>query len=183
MIDPIESIIVRLRRHAYSGVWEGCRRTAYFDRCRVVDVALGLSCIFTRDIGHHTSGWWKNPDYERCLHLSVSFFDPETGEPAPRNEGLTRQLIAGLFGRCRRWIWTEPPYSAAGKRKGVWHYRLFCDPGWRPIKPRGEVYNRELTEAGWLSWSDLQAYLWAQRERGVLLPKPPARNNPRLCLA
>jgi hypothetical protein len=24
---------------------------------------------------------------------------------------------------------------------GLWHYRLFCDFFWNPIKPRGEVYN------------------------------------------
>src|SRR5262249_14385874 len=42
-----------------------------------------------------------------------------------------------------------------GRKLDVWHYRLFCDPGWQPIKPRGEVYSRELTEAGWKSYSDL----------------------------
>lgn len=29
--------------------------------------------IMTRDIGYHTSGWWKNPDYERCFHVSISY--------------------------------------------------------------------------------------------------------------
>lgn len=31
--------------------------------------------------------------------------------------------------------------------------------GWCPIKPRGEVYSRELTEAGYKSFSDVQAEL------------------------
>jgi hypothetical protein len=28
---------------------------------------------FPLDIGAHTSGWWKNPDYEACWHLSISY--------------------------------------------------------------------------------------------------------------
>jgi hypothetical protein len=37
----------------------------------------------------------------------------------------------------------------------VWHYRLFADPSWAAIVPRGEVYSTELTEAGYLSFSEL----------------------------
>src|SRR5690606_31231568 len=35
--------------------------------------------IYTRDVGHHSNGWWKNPDYERCRHLSISFSVHPTG--------------------------------------------------------------------------------------------------------
>ena len=61
----------------------------------------------------------------------------------------------GLFGDNRHWTWCEGPYTAEGKQCGVFHYRLFCDPAWQPLKPRGEVYTREFTEAGWKSYSEL----------------------------
>ena len=40
---------------------------------------------------------------------------------------------------------------------GVYHYRLFCDEGWQPLKPRGEVYTRDFIEKGWKSFSELHA--------------------------
>lgn len=183
MQDTLEGIICHLKRQAALGIWLGRRQTPYFERCKTIDRNLGLCCIYSRDVGAHTSGWKKNPDYERCFHLSVSFFDPLTEEAMPRNAPLTRRLLVGIFGRARRWLWCEPPSSPDGKRRHVWHYRLFCNAAWEAIKPRGEPYNRQFTEAGWLSYSDLQACLWAQRERGVLLPKCPHKNDPLICLA
>jgi hypothetical protein len=118
---------------------------------------IGTRLIFSRDTGHHSSGWWKNPDYERCWHLSVSFHDPLTGATAPKDIKLTDQWIKAFYGDDKRYVWSEPPYSDHGRAAGVWHYRVFCDPGWQPIVPRGEVYSRELTEAGWLSFSELQS--------------------------
>lgn len=56
----------------------------YLARCRRI-IPIGFVALFTHDRGMHSSGWWKNPDYEQCLHLSLSFFDPETGEPAPHD--------------------------------------------------------------------------------------------------
>lgn len=165
-IDRLIGIVVkRMRREANNGVWDGRCQTSYFGRCRQVVPVLGTMLIYTRDIGHHSSGWWKNPDYERCLHLSMSSFDPETGEATgKRNEQLTDIFIEAFFGGHKRLLWCEPPYSEQGKRRCVWHYRLFCDEGWKPIKPRGEVYGRELTEAGWKSYSDVQEELRKCRE-------------------
>lgn len=174
----MNDLIRRMRKRAWSGTWNGKGATAYFEFCRHLELERGFCAIFTRDVGHHTSGWWKSPDYERCLHLSLSFFDPETKQAAPKNQIVTDKIIAELFGAAKRWLWCEPPYSDDGKKMGVWHYRVFCDKGWNPIKPRGEVYNKELTEAGWLSFSDLQANLAAQRDGGVLLAVPPERNRP-----
>ena len=168
-----DSLVRRIRKRAWSGTWNGKGPTVYFDFCRHIEPVLGMLAIFTRDIGHHSSGWWKNPDYERCLHLSLSFFDPETKSRAPKNQRLTDELVNLIFGPAKRWLWCEPPYSPDGKKMEVWHFRLFCDPGWNPLKPRGEVYNRELTEAGWLSFSDLQATLQAQRDGAVLLTDTP----------
>jgi hypothetical protein len=160
----LDRLASQLRRTLTSGVWDGQTPTAYFARCRAVNALLGVVAIFTRDRGHHTSGWWKNPDYERCQHLSLSFFDPETGESRPRDRKLTAGLLDRLFGRDKRLLWCEPPYSPEGKQRDVWHYRLFCDPAWEAIHPRGEVYNREFTEAGWKSFSDVQADLEEQRQ-------------------
>jgi hypothetical protein len=114
----------------------------------------GTVLIFTRDSGMHTCGWFKNPDYERCYHLSVSFRDPATGIPRPFERKLADQWVQAFYGEDRRLVWTESPKSDVGRTHEVWHYRLFCNPMWRPMKPRGEVYSRELTEVGWQSWSE-----------------------------
>lgn len=165
-----EKLLRRMRQCAWSGTWNGKSQTPYFLACKHGDRSLGVVAIFTRDVGYHSSGWWKNPDFERCLHLSLSFVDPETEARMPKNQKLTDALVKGIFDVHKRWLWCEPPYSDDGKRMDVWHYRLFCDAGWNPIKPRGEVYNRELTESGWLSFSDLQASLQAKRDGAILLP-------------
>lgn len=123
--------------------------------CHLDDVRTGTRLFFTRDGGHHTSGWFKNPDYERCYHLSISFRDPETGELAPFNRSIAATWVDAFFGDDQRLLWCEGPKTPHGKQAQVWHYRLFCDEHWQPIKPRGEVYSRELTEAGWQSWGDL----------------------------
>lgn len=160
IIDPgavLDRIAIDLRKAAMTGTWTGQGPTPYFDRCRRVHMLIGVTAIYTRDVGHHTSGWWKNPDYERCRHLTMSFFDPETREPRPRDRKLTDGLIDRLFAWDKAWLWCEPPHTDFGKAADIWHYRLFCNAGWQPIKPRGEVYSRELTEAGWKSFSDVQA--------------------------
>jgi len=126
------------------------------DRCTGLHILTGTKLIFTRDAGMHSSGWWKNPDYERCWHLSLSFVDPLSGESAPKDVKLTDRWIDAFYGENRRYLWSESPFSDVGKTHNVWHYRVFVDPAWQPIIPHGEVYNRELTEAGWHSYSDLQ---------------------------
>lgn len=139
----------------YNGVMSTCDRP-YFERCRAFHLATGTLLIFTRDIGMHSSGWWKNPDYERCWHLSISCHDPITMESAPQDRKLAGRWIEAFYGDDKRYVWAEPPYSPDGKQHDVWHYRVFCDPAWQPIMPRGEVYTREFTERGWKSFSDLQ---------------------------
>jgi hypothetical protein len=126
-------------------------------RCTGDHYPTGTRLIFTRDEGMHSSGWWKNPDYERCFHLSISFREPISGEILPKNIELTEKWIEAFYGEDRRYIWAEPPYSDCGKTSETWHYRVFCDPSWTPIIPRGEVYARTLTKRGWKSFSDLQS--------------------------
>lgn len=146
-----------MRARAMRGLYDGTEATAaLLDYCRGWHPSTGTMLLFTRDVGHHTGGWWKNPDYERCWHLSLSFFDPEMRERAPQDKKLAADWLTAFYGDDRRKLWCEPPYSHEGKAADVWHYRLFCDEYWRPIVPRGEVYTREFTEAGWLSYSDLK---------------------------
>ena len=130
---------------------------AIVDACSAQYEQPGLytSLIYTMDEGMHSIGWWKNPDYARCYHLSLSFWYPDL-TVAPKDEKATAEWVELFFHPNARWVWAEPPFSAPGKRKNVWHYRLFADEHWQPILPQGEVYSTLKTELGWLSWSELQ---------------------------
>lgn len=145
---------IRAARWTFDG-----RNPAGLDGLRYVHEPTGTVFCYSRDIGHHSSGWWKNPDYERCRHLSLSFVEPGTLVRAPRDKQLTSAWVDAFFGDDRTKLWCEPPYSASGKAIEVWHYRLFCAPDWSPWIPRGEVYSKQFTEIGWKSWSDVQADL------------------------
>lgn len=155
----IDSIIRYLRRRAVLGIHDGTERTQrYLQNCRVTDRHTGTSLCFTRDNGYHTSGWWKNPDYERCWHLSLGFWDVESSEPTGKNKKLSNLWVEAAFGGNKTLLWAEPPYSQEGKKNDIWHYRLFVHDDWETaILPRGEVYTRTWTPADWKSWSDLQA--------------------------
>lgn len=117
---------------------------------------LSATVLFTRDEGMHACGWWKNPDYERCEHLSLAFFYPPH-IARPHDHERARLWCLAFFGPERvRLLWIEPPFSPLGKERDVYHYRLFLRPDWRsPVLPRGEVYSKQFTEVGWKSWSDL----------------------------
>lgn len=154
-----EKIVRMLKIAAESGISSGLihdpNNLEYvMQRCRAV-VPDGTTLLFTRESGYHSGGWWKNPDYERCYHLSVSFFDPETLSPRPFSQKDADHWVKMFFRGNERLLWCEPPATKNGRALGVWHYRLFCDEGWQPIKPRGEVYGREFTEAGWKSFSEI----------------------------
>lgn len=131
------------------------RNQAYINSC--THIAYGTKLIFTRDTGHHSSGWFKNPDYERCLHLSLS--------PAPRHlwtpstpdldAKLKKRWLRVFFGDALRHAWFESAKTSEGKSLAVEHWRVFCDPAWRPITPRKEVYSKDFIEKGWRSASEL----------------------------
>jgi len=138
----------KMRAQARSGIFDGSGMTEYLKSCKWWIQKYDCSVLLTRDVGYHTCGWWKNPDYERCWHLSIAFH-------GGKNKNGLKKIIDGLFGDHKRKLWIEPPYSDVGKSKGVWHYRLFCDEQWDPIVPRGEVYSTQFTERGWKSYSEL----------------------------
>lgn len=148
--DIFSGAMRRVKATASSGFYTGQQNSTYLEDCKWYIEKHEALIIFTRDIGHHEGGWWKNPDYERCWHLSISF--PKTG----RSKNGLSDIVTHLFGDSKNLIWEEAPYSEAGKKRGVYHYRLFCDENWQPIKPRGEVYSTKNTPVGWKSWSELK---------------------------
>lgn len=152
----LEGVVKHHVEAAIRGTFDGRRVDRYFEACRSIYHFRGITIAFTRDVGYHSSGWWKNPDFERCYHLSISFFDPATLQSRPFDDTTARRIAKAFFTKFTKWVWVESPYSDEGKALGVWHYRLFCDEHWQPILPRGEVYSTELTEAGWKSFSDVQ---------------------------
>lgn len=149
-------LVIHMKQVAETGIYDGFLYSSYVRACTQIDRRTGTKLLFTRDAGMHSCGWWKNPDYERCYHLSLSFSNPITGQPRPKNKKLTEEWINAFFSDDKRFLWIEPPCYTDGKSLDVWHYRLFCDPAWQPIKPRGEVYSKEFTERGWKSYSDQQ---------------------------
>lgn len=158
----IEALVRFARKRAERGVYTG-KMTA--ENMRLMDVCSyhyvkplsdnAAFLIFTRDIGHHTSGWWKNPDYERCFHLSLSQRDPDTFDSVPKSLPFFAEIAEVFFGVDARKAWLEGPYSPEGKSHDVWHYRVFCNEVWEPFLPRGEVYTKDFTEVGWRSFSEV----------------------------
>lgn len=133
--------------------------------CRRIDTETGASLLFTLDYGHHFSGWWKNPDYEKCFHLSIASLSMLLQLHHPNSPALNsmpeltkkvREKWAEAFYQERtRLLWIEPPVSEKGRLVETWHYRLFVGPGNVPLLPRGEVYTKKFTEIGWKSWSEV----------------------------
>jgi|SRR6478672_6289943 len=138
----------RIIKTGRSDLWQGKEIDDYFRKCQWYSQKYECIIIFMRETGYHSGGWWKNPDYERCWHLSISF-------PGGRNQKHFEKIINSLFGDNKRYLWTEAPYSDQGKQSEVWHYRLFCDENWKAIMPRGEVYTTHFTEQGWKSFSEI----------------------------
>ena len=155
-----DNIALWLKRQAATGTYDGILTPSarrYTEACKCAHRPSGSILLYTRDIGMHDCGWWKNPDYNQCLHLSLSFRDPKTGEARERDREWSDTWIEAAFGPLKTLIWTEPPYYPEGIANDVYHYRVFFAPGWvAPILPRGEVYSKDWTPAHWLSWSDLR---------------------------
>ena len=157
-LDDLDGVLIAsLKRRAESGLFDGTLGSKiYLDACSEYDSKAGTYLIFTRDHNHHMSGWWKNPDYERCYHLSLSFTEPRDRQSRkPKDKHLTELWCRAFFGDNARMLWCEPPYSPLGKKNDVWHYRLFCNPAWEPILPSKEVYSLHKTPADWKSFSEI----------------------------
>lgn len=170
----IRLAVEALRRQAMTGVYNGRPSgMRYLESCRIIHPASGAVAIFTRDTGHHSSGWLKNPDYERCWHLSLSPIPSQIITLVPVFRELDRKVkrlwIDAAFGDHLRYVWAESPKSPEGIARDVWHWRLFCDEHWQPILPRKEVYSKDFTELGWRSASQVLAeegYYLSETEDG-----------------
>jgi hypothetical protein len=165
IFTSLDALVPFAKQRALRGLYDGVVNDANMALMRACSHVLRLNpgreatILYTRDIGHHSGGWWKNPDYERCLHLSLAYRDPRiVGAHLPQDTRRSGEIARAFFGDEARRCWIERPYSPEGKRADVWHYRLFCDAGWNPITPRGEVYSRELTEGDWKSFSEIHGY-------------------------
>jgi hypothetical protein len=148
------------RRAAYgwtSGRIQDRGEARYIHSCTALHEPSHSVVLFTRDTGHHTSGWMKNPDFERCLHLSLSYrvVEDRRLHLLPQDRKTSAHWARLFFGDALSLAWVESPKSDHGKRHDVWHWRVFCDPSWAPMHPRGEVYSTELTEIGWRSASQV----------------------------
>lgn len=161
IFTSLDALIPFARQRAMRGILDGTTLTEHLVYSCMhyyrLDLDRVANILFTRDSGHHSSGWWKNPDYERCWHLSLSYSDFRGRGFLPQDKPKSAELARAFFGEDAKLCWIEPPYSDRGKESDTYHYRLFCDAGWQPIKPRGEVYSKDWTPAGWLSFSDLHA--------------------------
>jgi hypothetical protein len=162
---------LRSQRMAYDGTV--CPRNLKLMRSCAhlyrVDLRTSAALIFTRDIGHHENGWWKNPSYEQCEHLSISFKVNPTDEPVPYMPKVAETIARAFFGDDVRKVWVEPPVTPEGISNGVHHHRLFCDQMWNAILPHGEVYSRKDTPAGWKSFSEIYGWSPAKENAPFLL--------------
>lgn len=154
-------LVAFARQRAMLRPYDGREDMALMRHCAhlyAINPRVSASLIYTRDVGHHLNGWWKNPDYERCMHLSISFCENPTDKPVPFMRPEAEKIARAFFGADVAKLWVEPPVSDKGIARGVHHYRLFCDAAWTPILPHGEVYSRENTPPGWQSFSELHGW-------------------------
>lgn len=161
----MSSVAAEMKRWAMRGFYYGVEPVEHLERFKALHLNTGTQLIFTRDRGMHSCGWLKNPDYEQCLHLSLSYwilpdglYNPALMHPSAWDGTtfrLTRKWIDAFFGEAKRYLWEESAKSPEGRKMEIRHYRVFCNPAWEPILPRKEVYNREFTEAGWKSYSEI----------------------------
>jgi hypothetical protein len=101
-----------------------------------------IACVlYTFDIGYHSSGWWRNSDYERCYHLSVSH-PGALGLPEAPSDDEVRWWARLAWPKHYHMSWFEPPAGVLDphRRPNVAHVRLFVDERKRPIQPEAEVY-------------------------------------------
>jgi hypothetical protein len=146
--------IRRLKRHAVRNPWDG--RTALPPGHRAVwpdpdEPEKLFSILLSYDVGHHSSGWWRNSLYERCLHLSLTIMKRGVASLRGALETPTQaemQAVArAFFGEDVAKAWIEPPagafdaYRNAPQSGHCWHIRLFTDAAGNPIHPEGEVYD------------------------------------------
>lgn len=158
MADDAEharTVLRGLRKRALRSPWTGQQlvsRQHVWDTDALTEPGRPTRVMLTWDKGHHSSGWWRNSDYEFCFHLSVSHPTQLMGadlRPEAPSDAEVRAWARAAFGEHVTKTWTEPPASALDpyRMSGVAHVRLFTDAEGHPIQPEGEVYDLK-------PWSD-----------------------------
>lgn len=156
--------VAAIKRHAFVHPWRGdtpltcplhaLQTTAITEPGRPTQVR----CSF--DHHYHGSGWFKNSDYEQCLHVSVSHVSAGEREVrhipaelgggtvlAPKLESPTNAEVwawaEAFFGADAPKAWLEPPASVLDlyRMPNIAHVRLYYDLEMRPFMPEGEVYD------------------------------------------
>lgn len=164
LFERLETLVPFAKARAQRGIYDGvanARAKRMIDLCThtlLVSPIETAWIIYTRDIGHHSSGWWKNPDYERCYHLSFSFRSFPGIVMMPFRQDVAERIARAFWGHDCSKAWIEGPWSAEGKACDVHHYRLFVDKTWCPILPRREVYSKDDTPADWRSFSEIHGF-------------------------
>jgi hypothetical protein len=118
--------------------------------------------LLSRDRSHHSSGWWRNAEYEYCWHLSVSARDATDVRLAQAGLKISEEVGYVDLPRTEEMYWgrlffdvhadkvwhepggTDPSLTLAGahRNNAIVHLRLFLDPEtFQPFIPNGEVYD------------------------------------------
>lgn len=161
-------LVERMGRKAMSGWFVGTMATleafgATADLpSRTNPAEVWVRLLLTRDRSHHSSGWWRNAEYEFCWHLSISARPSADcrlaalGLKKPDEVGYVdlpklEETYWGrlVFGVHADKVWhepggTDPSLTAAEARRNrsISHLRLFLDPDtFEPFIPSGEVYD------------------------------------------
>ncbi len=160
----MQAVARELRRRATTWTWRGemgpdtMRRLTY---CHFDHGETRTRVMFTRDAGMHESGWIRNPDYDRCFHLSLSPFPHDVligvVPVLDFRPEIERLWVEAFYGEDAHLTWREGPKTPEGRGREVAHWRLFADAHWQPILPRGEVYHSLFTPPDWRSWSQVHA--------------------------
>lgn len=158
IITPdMQTLVDFMKVHAMRGFFDGSDSALlkpYFNLSKQIHEPTGTSLIFTRDVGMYKSGFLKNPDYDNCHHLSISFWDFTKEQPVAQGYDFktAEAWVRAFYGKHTRYVWEESASPESDIQ--VRHYRVFVDPMWFPIIPRKEVYSKDFIEKGWKSWSD-----------------------------
>jgi hypothetical protein len=74
--------------------------------------------------------------YARYWHLSTSFYRWPDGWPLPNDKARSAEIMRAFFAADADLVWCGPPWSPEGRVVDAWHFWLFCDARWRPLRPR-----------------------------------------------
>lgn len=97
--------------------------------------------LLTFDVGYHACGWWKNEQYDRCWHLSISHPTELAVETPDEREVFAWCRLLWKDDAPKCWIEGAASTLDPYRLPNIVHARLFVlGPDDTPIIPEGEVY-------------------------------------------